>query len=106
MMVSKMGIGCSKLGASFLYDNTHKVEELLQTAIEGGVNFFDFINGYRIEEFKKLVRDPRYKNQTFLAIAFEVGFNSKTAFNRSFKKMTNQTPRDYFIGVGERLNDE
>lgn len=71
-----------------------------------GVNFFDFINGYRIEEFKKLVRDPRYKNQTFLAIAFEVGFNSKTAFNRSFKKMTNQTPRDYFIGVGERLNDE
>lgn len=71
-----------------------------------GVNFFDFINGYRIEEFKKLVRDPRYKNQTFLAIAFEVGFNSKTAFNRSFKKMTNQTPRDYFVGVGERLNDE
>ena len=66
-----------------------------------GVNFFDFINGYRIDEFKKLVFDPRFKNQTFLAIAFEVGFNSKTAFNRSFKKMTNQTPRDYFAGVGE-----
>ncbi len=66
-----------------------------------GVNFFDFINGYRIEEFKKLVCDPRFKNQTFLAIAFEVGFNSKTAFNRSFKKMTNQTPRDYFAGVGD-----
>lgn len=71
-----------------------------------GVNFFDFINGYRIDEFKKLVRDPRFKNQTFLAVAFEVGFNSKTAFNRSFKKITNQTPRDYFAGVGERLNDE
>jgi AraC-like DNA-binding protein len=54
-----------------------------------GVNFFDFINGYRIQEFKKLVLDPRFKNQTFLAIAFEVGFNSKTAFNRSFKKITN-----------------
>jgi AraC-like DNA-binding protein len=66
-----------------------------------GVNFFDFINGYRIQEFKKLVLDPRFKNQTFLAIAFEVGFNSKTAFNRSFKKITNQTPRDYFSGVGE-----
>lgn len=66
-----------------------------------GVNFFDFINGYRIQEFKKLVLDPRFKNQTFLAIAFEVGFNSKTAFNRSFKKITNQTPRDYFAGVGE-----
>jgi AraC-like DNA-binding protein len=71
-----------------------------------GVNFFDFINGYRIDEFKKLVRDPRFKNQTFLAVAFEVGFNSKTAFNRSFKKITNQTPRDYFAGVGERMSDE
>lgn len=69
-----------------------------------GVNFFDFINGYRIDEFKKLVLDPRFKNQTFLAIAFEVGFNSKTAFNRSFKKITNQTPRDYFAGVGEGTN--
>ncbi|MBL7817779.1 MAG: helix-turn-helix domain-containing protein [Saprospiraceae bacterium] len=70
-----------------------------------GVNFFDFINSYRIEEFKKLVHDPRYKNQTFLAIAFEVGFNSKTAFNRSFKKMTNQTPRDYILGVNEQVEE-
>ncbi|NJN80812.1 MAG: helix-turn-helix transcriptional regulator [Anaerolineales bacterium] len=71
-----------------------------------GVNFFDFINGYRIEEFKKLVRDPRFRNQTFLAVAFEVGFNSKTAFNRSFKKITNQTPRDYFASVGERMHED
>jgi AraC-like DNA-binding protein len=59
-------------------------------------NFFDFINSYRIEEFKRCVRDPRYKNYTLLAIAFEVGFNSKTAFNRAFKKLTNQSPSEYF----------
>lgn len=59
-------------------------------------NFFDFINEYRIEEFKQRFEDPHNKHFTMLAIAFEVGFNSKTAFNRAFKKMTQQTPREYF----------
>lgn len=60
-------------------------------------NFFDFVNEYRIEEFKQRFEDPRNKHFTLLAIAFEVGFNSKTAFNRAFKKMTQQTPREYFF---------
>jgi AraC-like DNA-binding protein len=61
-----------------------------------GKNFFDFINGYRVEEFKRRVDDPQFRNYTLLSIAFDVGFNSKTAFNRSFKKITNQTPSSYF----------
>lgn len=59
-------------------------------------NFFDFINSYRIEEFKENINNPKYHNYTLLGIAFEVGFNSKTAFNRSFKKMTGQTPSEYY----------
>jgi AraC-like DNA-binding protein len=59
-------------------------------------NFFDFVNGYRVEEFKRRVEDPQFRNYTLLSIAFDVGFNSKTAFNRSFKKITNQTPSSYF----------
>ncbi len=66
-------------------------------------NFFDFINSYRIEEFKLKFEDPRNKQFTMLALAFEVGFNSKTAFNRAFKKMTNQSPREYFFE--SRLED-
>lgn len=61
-----------------------------------GKNFFDFVNTYRVEEFKRRVEDPRFKHYTLLSIAYDVGFNSKTAFNRSFKKITNQIPRDYF----------
>ena len=61
-----------------------------------GKNFFDFINTYRIEEFKKRVDAPQFRNHTLLSIAFDVGFNSKTAFNRSFKKITNQTPSSFF----------
>lgn len=66
-----------------------------------GKNFFDFVNTYRIEEFKRRVEDPQYKNHTLLSIAFDVGFNSKTAFNRSFKKITNQTPSNFYQNVKE-----
>jgi len=63
-----------------------------------GMNFNDFINAYRVEEFKRLVQLETYRNQTLLAIAFAVGFNSKSAFNRSFKKLEDCTPRDYLKG--------
>jgi AraC-like DNA-binding protein len=59
-------------------------------------NFFDFINNYRVEEFKLRMDDPKYRHYTLISVAYEVGFNSKTAFNRSFKKMTNQTPSEYY----------
>ncbi len=70
---------------------------LLSKVINDGYdkNFHDFINFYRIEEFKLLIIKPKYKNQTILAVALDAGFNSKTAFNRAFKKLTNSTPREF-----------
>ncbi|MFN7495543.1 MAG: helix-turn-helix domain-containing protein [Cyclobacteriaceae bacterium] len=59
-------------------------------------NFRDFVNQYRVEEFIALSQTPHFKNYTFLALAQEVGFNSKSTFNLAFKKLTNQNPRDYF----------
>ena len=58
-----------------------------------GVNFFDFVNRYRIEEFKKLAIEKPHFN--ILALAYEAGFNSKSSFNNLFKKFTNQTPSQY-----------
>jgi AraC-like DNA-binding protein len=60
-----------------------------------GQNFFTFVNHYRVEEFKKRMADPAYKNYTLTAIAFECGFNSKSSFYSVFKKMTGQTPSEY-----------
>lgn len=58
------------------------------------VNFYDFINKYRVEEAKKLlIEDTR--NYKILAIAYEVGFNSKATFNRVFKKFTGLTPSGF-----------
>ena len=58
-------------------------------------NFFDFVNWYRIEEAKKLIKDASDQQSTLLSIAYEVGFNSKSAFNTSFKKHTQMTPSQY-----------
>lgn len=57
--------------------------------------FYDFINGLRIEEFKKVVALPENQKYTLLGLAFECGFNSKTAFYRNFKNVTGQSPTLY-----------
>ncbi len=58
-------------------------------------NYRDFINEYRVNEFIKSSISDKYKNYTFLALAHEVGFNSKSTFNLAFKKVTKLSPRDY-----------
>jgi len=60
-----------------------------------GKNFYDFINHYRIEEFKTRCLLPENKNFTLIAIAYDCGFNSKATFNRVFKNATGVTPGDY-----------
>lgn len=59
------------------------------------MNFNDYINQYRVNSVIKRISLPEFKNQTLLAIAFDAGFNSKATFNRSFKKFTGKTPKDY-----------
>ena len=87
-----------KLSLSELAGKLKMSQHTLSRVINDGFekNFFDFINSYRIDDFKRRVDNPKFKNYTLLSIAYEVGFNSKTAFNRSFKKITGQTPRDYY----------
>ncbi len=58
-------------------------------------NFNDFVNEYRVEEFKRLIILPESKNLTLLAVAYDSGFNSKTTFNRAFKKFTGLSPKEY-----------
>jgi AraC-like DNA-binding protein len=58
-------------------------------------NFFDFINRYRIEDAKRLLKDPKDKKITVSEILYEVGFNSRSSFYALFKKYTGLTPNDY-----------
>ena len=58
-------------------------------------NFYQFINEYRVEEVKNLLKDKDYQKYTMTAIAFEAGFNSKSSFNNVFKEITGMTPSEF-----------
>ncbi len=60
-----------------------------------GLNFFELINKYRIEEAKKLLQEEKYKGFNIIDIAYEVGYNNKVTFNKSFKKYNQITPSEY-----------
>jgi AraC-like DNA-binding protein len=55
-------------------------------------NFYEYINLQRVEEFKRLITLPENQKFTLLSLAYECGFNSKTSFNRNFKKATGLSP--------------
>ena len=60
-----------------------------------GQNFYDFVNHYRIEEAKSIMVSNTDDKKTILEILYEVGFNSKSAFNNAFKKNTGKTPSEF-----------
>jgi AraC-like DNA-binding protein len=59
------------------------------------MNFFDFINSYRIETAKDLIINPLPHTRTVLDIAMESAFNSKSAFYTAFKKQMGITPAEF-----------
>jgi AraC-like DNA-binding protein len=69
-----------------------------------GVNFNDFVNGYRVEEVKTRLENGAAKNLNLLGVAFECGFNSKATFNRVFKKQTGISPKEYQAEIEQGSN--
>ncbi|GEM_PF-3214131 len=70
-----------------------RITDLLNTRFEK--SFFDLINEYRTNEAVRLIKDGFHKKHTLPHLAEEAGFNSKTTFNRIFKKHTGYTPSEY-----------
>lgn len=58
-------------------------------------NFSDFVNGYRIERAKALLKNPKYNHEKIVAIAYDCGFNNATSFNLAFKSRTQLTPSQF-----------
>ena len=57
-----------------------------------GLNFTDYLSRVRIEKSKNLLLNP---NLRISEIAYEVGFQSLTHFNRVFRKLMGESPTDY-----------
>ncbi len=79
--------------ARMLSTNTNYLSLVINN--EFGYSFVSFINSYRINEAKQLLINKNFDKYTIEAISEKVGFNSKSAFNRAFKKYTNVTPSEF-----------
>jgi AraC-like DNA-binding protein len=66
------------------------------------LNFNDYINSLRIENFISLYKDDKNSRFTLLSLALDSGFNSKATFNRAFKKIKGCSPKEYFAGMGKK----
>ncbi|MFD2561576.1 helix-turn-helix domain-containing protein [Aquimarina rubra] len=79
---------------SELMDTTrHNASQIINEHFN--LNFFELINKYRIEEAKELLKGETHRNFNIIDIAYEVGFNNKVTFNKSFKKYNQITPSEY-----------
>jgi len=57
-----------------------------------GLNFTDYVSRVRVEKARNLLLN---RNLRISEIAYEIGFQSLTHFNRVFKKITGQSPTEY-----------
>ena len=67
-----------------------------------GQNFSDFVNTYRVQEARRKLADARYAHYSLVGVALESGFNSKSTFNRVFKKLSGQAPSEVVRPVAAR----
>lgn len=79
--------------AGMLHTDTHKLSQVINESFNK--NFYDFINTYRIEESKRMLRKPGARKLKIIAIAYDCGFSTKSAFYNAFRKNTGITPGEY-----------
>lgn len=75
----------------------HRLRALINTRL-GHKNFSAFLNGYRIEEARQRLADPKQARTQILTIALDAGFASLPPFNRAFREANDMTPSDYRRG--------
>ena len=79
--------------ADILHTSSHSLSYLFNQYLN--VSYYDFVNEWRIAEFKKLVTEDTSSRYTLNALADLCGFSSRASFFRSFKKNTGITPNEY-----------
>nr|WP_299382563.1 helix-turn-helix domain-containing protein [Allomuricauda sp.] len=86
-----------ELGLTELSQKIGLPERSISMAINHGLhkNFFQYINGYRVQDIKEKLKNPKNSNLKLMSLAYDSGFNSKASFNRIFKAHTGMTPNEF-----------
>ena len=84
--------------ATLMAVNPNQLSQVINSRT--GKSFYHYINSYRIKEFLALASLPESNKFTYLGLASDCGFQSKTTFNKYFKLETGKTPSEYFQQTG------
>ncbi|MBN2174100.1 MAG: AraC family transcriptional regulator [Bacteroidales bacterium] len=79
--------------AKQINESSHHVSQVINELLN--MNFFELLAKYRVEEAKRIILADKGKRITIEELAEQVGYNSKSAFNNAFKKLTSQTPSEF-----------
>lgn len=71
----------------------HQLSKLINEKF--GKSFNDLINEYRVQEFITRINQPEFQSFSIFGVALDVGFNTKSSFNSTFKKFTGKTPSEF-----------
>ncbi|MDQ1352180.1 MAG: Helix-turn-helix protein [Acidobacteriota bacterium] len=85
--------------ASKLLMSARTLSEIINDELK--MSFSEFITEFRIKEAQRILCDPKTRNKSVLDIAYDVGYNSKSAFNRAFKNITGVTPSEFRKNQGK-----
>ena len=78
-----------------LNTNTKYISQVINETYN--INFYNYINSFRIEEARKLLSSEENEKYSILGIAQSVGFVSKSAFNVAFKRFSGLTPSEFKV---------
>jgi AraC-like DNA-binding protein len=80
-------------------ESPHHVSQVINEKLNE--SFFELLASYRVEEAKKVISGDKKNKVTVEEISETVGYNSKTAFNNAFKKLTGKTPSEYRKSIND-----
>lgn len=79
--------------ATALKTHTKKISQVINAGF--GLNFNDYVNQHRIKAVQAKMAAGEHTLQNLMGIAYDAGFNSKSTFNRAFKRVTGLSPKAY-----------
>jgi AraC-like DNA-binding protein len=71
----------------------HHISQVINEKLN--MTFFELVARNRIKEAQIILKDEKSDHLTIEEIAEEVGYNSKSAFNKTFKKLSGLTPSQF-----------
>jgi PAS domain S-box-containing protein len=84
-----------KLVAVGLKSNTKYLSQVVNNQF--GNNFKHYINQFRIDKLKEVIKDPKNKGVNLYDMAQQCGFKNKSTFHKVFREFTDATPKEFLM---------